>query len=67
MSREMVNSGIPWIGDIPKEWKVELIGNQVKEVSEPNTDGMEHNALQFKMGSIISKSKGDSKYNPETL
>lgn len=22
MSREMVNSGIPWIGDIPKDWRI---------------------------------------------
>jgi type I restriction enzyme S subunit len=27
MSREMVNSGIPWIGDIPKEWKVCQVKN----------------------------------------
>ena len=27
MSREMVNSGIPWIGDIPKEWKVCKVKN----------------------------------------
>lgn len=65
--REMKNSGIPWIGEIPKVWTIELIGNQVKEVNNPNTDGLEDNALQFKMGTIISKSRGDSKYNPETL
>ncbi len=67
MMREMKDSGIPWIGEIPKEWTIELIGNQVKEVNNPNTDGLEDNALQFKMGTIISKSRGDSKYNPETL
>ena len=65
--REMRDSGIPWIGEIPKDWTIELIGNQVKEVNNPNTNGLEDNALQFKMGSIISKSRGDSKYNPETL
>lgn len=27
MSREMVNSGIPWIGDIPKGWNIDTIGN----------------------------------------
>lgn len=65
--RAMKDSGIPWIGAIPKDWTIELIGNQVKEVNNPNTNGLEDNALQFKMGSIISKSRGDSKYNPETL
>ncbi|MDO5496733.1 MAG: restriction endonuclease subunit S [Alistipes sp.] len=67
MTREMKDSGIPWIREIPKDWTIELIGNQVKEVNNPNTNGLEDNALQFKMGSIISKSRGDSKYNPETL
>ena len=67
MCRELIDSSIPWIGDIPKDWTVELIGNQVKSVDNPNTNGEESNALQFKMGTIISKSKGDSKYNPETL
>lgn len=27
MSREMINSGIPWIGDIPKGWKVWKLRN----------------------------------------
>lgn len=67
MIREMKDSGIAWIGEIPKGWKVELIGNQVKEVCCPNIDCKEDNALQFKMGSIISKSQGNSKYTPETL
>ena len=65
--RAMKDSGIPWIGEIPEWWTIELIGNQVKEVNNPNTNGEEDNALQFKMGSIISKSQGNSKYNPETL
>lgn len=65
--RAMKDSGIPWIGEIPEGWNIELIGNQVKEVDNPNTNGEEDNALQFKMGSIISKSQGNSKYNPETL
>lgn len=67
MSREMKDSGIEWIGDIPKEWRVEMIGNNIKEIKEKNEDSSEDNALQFKMGSIISKKGGDSKYNPESL
>lgn len=27
MSREMKHSGIPWIGDIPKGWNIDTIGN----------------------------------------
>lgn len=67
MSREMKHSGIEWIGAIPKEWKVELIGNNIKEINDKNDDSSEDNALQFKMGTIISKKGGDSKYNPESL
>ena len=67
MSREMRHSGIEWIGEIPKEWRVELIGNNIKEIKDKNEDSSENNALQFKMGTIISKKGGDSKYNPESL
>lgn len=67
MAREMIHSGIEWIGEIPKEWRVELIGNNIKEIKDKNEDSSEDNALQFKMGSIISKKGGDSKYNPESL
>lgn len=67
MSREMKNSGIPWIGEIPSHWRMELIGSCIKEVNTPNTGNAEDNALQFKLGTIISKKGGDSKYNPETL
>lgn len=67
MAREYRDSGIEWIGQIPKEWRVELIGNNIKEIKDKNEDSSEDNALQFKMGSIISKKGGDSKYNPESL
>jgi len=67
MAREFKDSGIEWIGQIPKEWKVELIGNNIKEINDKNDDSSEDNALQFKMGTIISKKGGDSKYNPESL
>lgn len=67
MAREFKDSGIEWIGQIPKEWKVELIGNNIKEINDKNDDSSEDNALQFKMGTIISKKCGDSKYNPESL
>ena len=67
MAREYKDSGIEWIGLIPQVWKVELIGNNIKEINDKNDDSSEDNALQFKMGSIISKKGGDSKYNPESL
>ena len=63
----MKDSGIPWIGEIPDDWRIETIGSCIKEVDCKNSDCSEDNALQFKMGTIISKKNGDSKYNPETL
>ena len=66
-NRRMKDSGIPWVGMIPKDWTIEPIGRNILEVDNPNVGGVETNALQFKAGTIISKSKGDSKYHPETL
>ncbi len=63
----MKDSGIPWIGEIPEGWSVENIGAGLKEINSPNRNCIEDNALQFKMGTIISKKFGNSKYNPETL
>lgn len=63
----MKDSGIPWIGMIPSDWEVEPIGRNIHEVDNPNVGGKETNALQFKAGTIISKSVGDSKYHPTTL
>ena len=67
MATKYKDSGIPWVGMIPKDWTVEPIGRNISEVDNPNVGGVEMNALQFKAGTIISKSKGDSKYHPETL
>ena len=61
------DSGIAWIGEIPSEWEVGLIGKYFDEINNPNTNQEETNTLQFKMGEIISKKDGDSKYNPETI
>ena len=36
-------------------------------VSNRNTSQKETNTLQFKMGEIVSKSDGNSKYNPESI
>ena len=61
------DSGIAWIGEIPGEWRIGLVGKYFKEINNPNINQEETNTLQFKMGEIISKSKGDSKYSPETI
>jgi len=67
MKVEMKDSGIKWIGEIPNDWFIYNIGSCTTEVNTPNGNSGEINALQFKMGEIIRKSDGNSKYNPETL
>ena len=51
----MKDSGIEWIGEIPEGWEVAPIRSCFDEVRTKNTNGQEQNALQFKFGSIISK------------
>ncbi len=36
MSREMKDSGIEWIGEIPEDWKVERLQWHLQEVNKPN-------------------------------
>lgn len=61
------DSGIAWIGEIPEHWNIGYVGKYLNEVSNRNTSQKETNTLQFKMGEIISKSDGNSKYNPESI
>ena len=37
-SREMKNSGIQWIGKIPKEWSIAPLGQYLKERNEKVSD-----------------------------
>ena len=41
MSREMKNSGIPWIGDIPVSWDTKRIKTIFSERVELSEDGSE--------------------------
>lgn len=61
------DSGIAWIGKIPEHWNISLIGRYFKEINNPNSAQEETNTLQFKLGEIIPKSSGNSKYNPESI
>ncbi|MBO5544741.1 MAG: hypothetical protein J5949_08955, partial [Oscillospiraceae bacterium] len=56
MAREMKDSGVPWIGEIPKNWRLLPAQYGFAEVKTKNTDGAVQNALQFKFGAIIPKS-----------
>ena len=49
MTREMKNSGVEWIGDIPREWKVENLQWNMNEIIEKNSP--------IKITSVLSLTK----------
>ena len=61
--REMKDSGISWIGEIPKEWKCLPIRALFTENRNKNFLGKETKALQFKYGTIIPKKNFDPEEN----
>lgn len=62
-----MNMTLGYLSNIPDGWNLVHLGRLTSEVRTLNSNCTETNALQFKMGNIISKSTGDSKYHPETL
>lgn len=58
--REMRNSGIEWLGNIPTHWRSLPIGALFHEIRTKNVLGNEKQALQFKMGSIVPKINFDA-------
>lgn len=58
--REMKDSGIEWIGDIPTSWNVVPIRAAFGEVTQRNTDGTIKNALKFTYGKIVEKGNFDA-------
>lgn len=55
MAREMKDSGIEWIGDIPKHWTVHPIYCYFSERKNKNFSMKEHNLLSLSYGKIIKK------------
>ena len=55
MSVEMKDSGIDWIGEIPKHWEVNLLSSLFFEHSLKNTGMLENNLLSLSYGKIIRK------------
>lgn len=58
--REMKDSGIEWLGEIPIHWKSMPIGALFHEIRTKNVLGNEKQALQFKMGAIVPKTNFDA-------
>ena len=53
-TREMKDSKIEWIGEIPKEWKLPLLGAHFKERSEKVND-KEYKPLSVTKQGIVSQ------------
>lgn len=60
MNREMKDSGVEWIGEIPEDWETHKIKFGFTEVNYKNTDGLIKNALKFKYGNIVCKENFDA-------
>ena len=61
--REMKDSGISWVGEIPKEWRCLPIRALFTENRNKNYLGKETKALQFKYGTIVPKKNFDPEEN----
>jgi type I restriction enzyme S subunit len=55
MAREMKNSGVQWIGDIPSNWNVHPLGLFFSERVHLNSMNLESNLLSLSYGKIIKK------------
>lgn len=62
MSREMRHSGIEWIGEIPKEWKVNKIGNLYHVRNEKVSD-KDYPPLSVTMNGIVPQLETAAKTN----
>lgn len=55
MAREMKNSGVQWIGDIPNSWNIHPLGLFFSERVHLNSMNSESNLLSLSYGKIIKK------------
>ncbi len=59
--REMKDSGIPWIGMIPKDWKMLRTKNQYRSHKKiSGTDAEKYERLALTLDGVIKRSKEDS-------
>ncbi len=58
--REMKDSGVEWIGDIPEDWEVTLLSVLFKERKNKNFNLVEKNLLSLSYGKIIKKNIEDN-------
>lgn len=53
--REMKDSGVPWIGNIPVDWDVSIVLSEFEEVKNINKGMLEKNLLSLSYGNIVRK------------
>lgn len=61
MNREMIDSGIEWIGKIPSKWKMERLQWHLYEINEKNNPVKTTNILSLtnKLGVVLYSEKGN--------
>lgn len=68
--RQMKDSKIEWVGEIPENWEVKPIRALFVENNNKNVLGKETKALQFKFGEIVPKKNfnaADDEYVADTI
>ena len=58
--REMKDSGIAWVEQIPRDWNIKPIRADFEEVTAKNSIGKVKTALKFTYGSIVRKDNFDA-------
>lgn len=58
--REMKDSLIKWVGEIPHNWAVKPIRAEFEEITQKNIDGAVKTALKFTYGEIVKKDSFDA-------
>lgn len=55
--REMKDSGVAWIGEIPADWEVHKVSSSFSEKKEKNTDYEFDRAFKFRYGTLEPKNE----------
>ena len=55
MTREMKDSGIEWVDEIPNDWKVTRVSCLFGNRKNPNHTGEEENRLSLSYGQVVRK------------
>ncbi|KHE69671.1 restriction endonuclease subunit S [Halobacillus sp. BBL2006] len=65
MSKELVDSGIDWLGEIPRDWKLERIGNIFEQRNEKVSD-YDYKPLSVTKKGVVKQLETAAKSNDHT-